>query len=796
MADRIAEILGRLQTSEPQGDDPVSKIMGKLAKGSGLALETDPGVERMNRLTSGDEYSVGAVPETRMTGRGLPLAFQQPRTSGAPLVAEEQTPIAGQGAGGAFIAGAAKGATANFIDELAGLAAAGGSAGKGYRDKIGIYKAERDKEREHQNLAAEAHPWAHFAGEMAGAAPTAALGLGGARAATLAGRAIQGAKAGAKFGTVAGAGGSESENLAGIGVDSGIGALGGAVGGAAGTAALEGTAIAGRKVVDAVKGVLKKKGQEYLDEKLLSNVVGRAGSAERAKLFPGADVTERRADVLDAIRSVPGAERNALGGKYPELAMDVAKAAESASRDLESFGADKFVQNRELIAKIENEVLPKYSAPTQERQRKAVEKIIGTLREKYGVDAADVASRTDKELLDRIVGGSKKAGQELLGLNRKEFQTAAESLGVKERDVLTRAKQIPGLAEDLLSGNKPAAVEKVSAATQKAGEAIGAATKELDSWPLGGPSGKEFAKALRTVASESPAPEADAGAKSIRRMADAIEEKYGEKRMTFEAARQLKTYLQSEWLPEGVADSAAKKIQAKAASAAKNVFLNRVDQALSPELIKTMRGSAATKKALQEASKNMRDLHARYGELKALENALTRDVAPMEAAEIPSAAAAGKVPLTDVIGMTESTNPEVASAARSLAESSHPGLSGKIENAETLGLLRDSATAQAREAAVKSGAPLFERYNSIPKVVSAVAEPTIGRASVVLAKMAANIRAGAPAAVEVESAISSGVPREVAIRAALFARSFSPFAARAEDRNTTQIPRQNIGAQQ
>lgn len=157
----------------------------------------------------------------------------------------------------AFGKGAMRGVTFNWIDELNGLARAGGLSpediantsqpdpakavsalvkgayrlASGDPDALAAYKAETSAQRSEADRMREQQPAASVAGELGGALATVPF-TGGTGAATLPGRAAQGARAGAVYGGVAGAGeGTDLQSRATGGL------VGAGVGGAIGTVA-------------------------------------------------------------------------------------------------------------------------------------------------------------------------------------------------------------------------------------------------------------------------------------------------------------------------------------------------------------------------------------------------------------------------------------------------------------------------------------------------------------------------------------------------------------------------------
>lgn len=155
-------------------------------------------------------------------------------------------------AGQAALEGALKGASANFRDEIYGASKASGLPDYlgGFRAPIGAarlayehftgepgeasseYDAAVKSIRERQALLQKEHPTASMAGELGGsAAGMMMLPVGAvARGAGMGAKALQGAKLGAGYGALAGAG--EGEDLASRGLGAATGAVTGGAGGA------------------------------------------------------------------------------------------------------------------------------------------------------------------------------------------------------------------------------------------------------------------------------------------------------------------------------------------------------------------------------------------------------------------------------------------------------------------------------------------------------------------------------------------------------------------------------------
>lgn len=182
------------------------------------------------------------------------------------------------GSGDAARRGLMQGVLAGWNDELAGLTEAGGGDPTLKNDTYGIdklvmglakywfgdkeaqkkYDEVVGRERAADKAAKEAHPYLYGGSEIGGALLTApAIGGGAAQGVNLGSRILQGARGGAIYGGVSGAG--EGEGLAGKAAGAAIGTGAGGVLGAAAPVAVEGVIrgarAVGQPVVNAIRGV-------------------------------------------------------------------------------------------------------------------------------------------------------------------------------------------------------------------------------------------------------------------------------------------------------------------------------------------------------------------------------------------------------------------------------------------------------------------------------------------------------------------------------------------------------------
>lgn len=178
--------------------------------------------------------------------------------------------------GRAALEGYLSGAAANFSDEVYGTSKASGLPEwmGGFRAPVGAarlayeqftqpgevtknYERAVAEKRAIQKAAQEQHPVAYGAGELGGAIVGSAA-VPGSTAATLPARAVQGAKIGATYGALSGAGAGEDLQSRAIGA--GTGGLVGAVTGAAAVPVVEGAIQLGSRavspIVTAVRGAI------------------------------------------------------------------------------------------------------------------------------------------------------------------------------------------------------------------------------------------------------------------------------------------------------------------------------------------------------------------------------------------------------------------------------------------------------------------------------------------------------------------------------------------------------------
>lgn len=189
-------------------------------------------------------------------------------------------------AGEAAKKGFFRSATFNWLDELYGLAAAGGASEKELKDPNGdpaaamgyilkgayalangdkdaqnAYRVTTSQQRAEQERMREQQPGASVAGEVGGALTTLPFGGPATRGLTLGGRMVQGARTGAVLGALSGTG--EGDGLTERAGNTAVGGILGLATGAATPAAVEGVVQAGRglgaiaaPVTRAVRGIV------------------------------------------------------------------------------------------------------------------------------------------------------------------------------------------------------------------------------------------------------------------------------------------------------------------------------------------------------------------------------------------------------------------------------------------------------------------------------------------------------------------------------------------------------------
>lgn len=229
--------------------------------------------------------------------------------------------------------GAAQGLTFGFSDELlAALKAAKETAvskEKGLKDLPALYRQYQQLEQEKVRRAKEASPYAYFAGELGGGVLPALFTGGGTAAARGAAAAaetatflpsvVRGAKLGAGYGALAGAGTSEAgiEDTGEFAKEVGKGALGGAtfgaVAGAAGDLTKKAIEAAGENRTLRQMGIAFTKGKEGIPlhggseaEGKLSAIPKETGSSITTKLLNAKNILGKRLDdVLEKNKNIP-----------------------------------------------------------------------------------------------------------------------------------------------------------------------------------------------------------------------------------------------------------------------------------------------------------------------------------------------------------------------------------------------------------------------------------------------------------------------------------------------------------
>lgn len=282
-----------------------------------------------------------------------------------PEAPKEQRKVGGMES---FYSGLKSGVSGNFSDEIQGVNAAGrtmlpkginpsdlplnlgeiltagaGAARLGYEALTGegegtkAYREARDKERETQRLAAEQHPVANIAGNVAGAL---ALPIGGAaEATTLAGRTMAGAGLGAGMGAVYGAG--EGQGFADRATRAGTGALIGGTVGAVAPPLLAGVGKVGGAISDTAGRLLGHpldtlRGIRNPDEEAARRI-GTALKSDIEAGRPGMGASDlRAADATGqptAVIDVGGENTRALGRSAANTSPQARAALEGMSQD-------------------------------------------------------------------------------------------------------------------------------------------------------------------------------------------------------------------------------------------------------------------------------------------------------------------------------------------------------------------------------------------------------------------------------------------------------------------------------
>lgn len=223
-----------------------------------------------------------------------------------------------EGRGTALARGLAQGVTANWLDELTGLRAAGGAMGPlvgagllGYEKLTGkgggatkAYEEARDVERAKAKESEKQFPGTTLTGQIVGGLGVPVGGMGGA--ATLGARMLRGAGVGAGFGAAAGAGAGEGAT------DTATkGLLGGVIG-----------APIGAIAPPLVEGLIR--GGQAISAPLVNAVRGAINpEAEAARRVAGAIGTDIRNDPNAAARVTPAEFQAASHKGGPATLMDL-----------------------------------------------------------------------------------------------------------------------------------------------------------------------------------------------------------------------------------------------------------------------------------------------------------------------------------------------------------------------------------------------------------------------------------------------------------------------------------------
>lgn len=329
-------------------------------------------------------------------------------SSGSPPAAEA-VPAKSMGAGKSFYTGLKSGLSANFSDEMSGLASAGrtllpdiinpdkpgsavserefpllgdiilGVAGAGKLAYEGItgggegtaaYEKARDAERQNQQLASQQHPIANAAGNIGGvlggalAMPAAAVAKGGVAAVKLAPRIWQGVKAGAGYGALFGAG--EGEGVEDRAKKALTGGIVGAVGGGAAPVVVSGVTAAGRGISNAVgritghpiqtiRGAINP--DQEAARRIGTNILADVNSGR-----PGMSAAD-----LAAARSSgqPTAIIDIGGENTRALARSAANTSPAARAALEDMSGSRFAAQAQRVADFVRSLVPTFGNATR-----------------------------------------------------------------------------------------------------------------------------------------------------------------------------------------------------------------------------------------------------------------------------------------------------------------------------------------------------------------------------------------------------------------------------------------------
>jgi len=376
------------------------------------------------------------------------------------------------GAGKSFYTGLKSGLSANFSDEMSGLASAGrtllpdiinpdrpgsaiserefpllgdiilGVAGAGklaYEGMTGAgegtaaYEKARDAERQNQKQAIEQSPVANIAGNVAGAV---ALPVGGMlNAATMAGRVKAGAALGSGFGAAYGAGEGE-----GVGDRATRAATGAALGGVAGAVAppiLAGVAAGGRAVGAGVGKVLGNpiqtmRGAMNPDQEA-SRRIGTNILADINSGRPGMSAAD-----LSAARSTgqPTAVLDVGGENTRALARSAANTSPAGRAALEDMATERFADQSKRVSEFVRNLVPTLGNATRtaeaidiaERAANSAGYKAAYAANNRNINSAEIARLMESPDVQAAVKGVEKSGKSRAVADKTVFDPSKRNL--------------------------------------------------------------------------------------------------------------------------------------------------------------------------------------------------------------------------------------------------------------------------------------------------------------------------------------------------------------------------------
>lgn len=413
---------------------------------------------------------------------------------------------------------AAKHGTTGQIVTAADAVARGATFGLSDAAQVGIARAfggdaEAEKVRAHTRLAKEANPGTAMAGEVAGTLLPAAVGLGGASAATVAGE-TAGARALARFtslaprlfgeGAAMGAGQQLSEDVLGnhdLAAQKYL--ISSLKGGALATLLGGGLAVGGGAIADKLGRRMAAEGGAIAAlEKGAAKEANPLARAAEEQAFKGlgsklkdwqklgatAEAQEARAQrigrtLLDEGITTPGASKAVQSERLATRVKEVGEELGSLRKSLEKAATRPSAEN--VLKRIEAEVIAPlastpFSGPEQAAVRGYVQEIADRIGERTTFRSFDelhtmrraLDKKLDPKLWSKIPGSAPPAAEELgkiRGILESEYELAAEKATAElGGDIASKYATSKALYADLKTAEKIASKEAARSAANRA----------------------------------------------------------------------------------------------------------------------------------------------------------------------------------------------------------------------------------------------------------------------------------------------------------------------------------------